>query len=122
MEIKKTRNKYNGNYSIFNARLEDSGTYLCYASNSFGHDSYTTEVIIKPGKLGFFPVMIYICQYILFRIFLFITFKLLFLIVHIVIVDIDVEIKLSNKTFKQELNNKSSPAYKELEEDVYNEV
>ena len=38
------------------------------------------------------------------------------------IVDIDVEIKLSNKTFEEELNNKSSPAYKELEEDVYVEV
>ncbi|XP_028394142.1 uncharacterized protein LOC114518358 [Dendronephthya gigantea] len=86
-EIKKTRNKYDGNYSISNAGLEDSGTYLCYASNELGHDSYTTTVIIKP-----------------------------------VIVDIDVEIKLSNKTFKEELKNKSSPAYKELEEDVYDEL
>ena len=49
IEIKNTRDKFDGNYSIFDARLEDSGTYLCYASNSFGHDSYTTEVIIKPG-------------------------------------------------------------------------
>ncbi|XP_028394789.1 hemicentin-1-like [Dendronephthya gigantea] len=86
-EVKKTRNKYDGNYSISNAGLEDSGTYLCYASNELGHDSYTTTVTIKP-----------------------------------VIVDIDVEIKLSNKTFKEELKNKSSPAYKELEEDVYVEL
>lgn len=40
----------------------------------------------------------------------------------LVIVDIEVEIKLSNKTFKKELQNKSSPAYKELEQDVYVEV
>ena len=37
-------------------------------------------------------------------------------------VDIDVEISLSNKTFKEELNNKSSPAFKELAKDVYTEV
>jgi hypothetical protein len=40
----------------------------------------------------------------------------------LVIVNINVEIKLSNKTFKEELKNKSSPAYKELEQDVYVEV
>ncbi len=32
------------------------------------------------------------------------------------------EIKLSNKTFEEELNNKSSPAFQELKEDVYVEV
>ena len=37
-------------------------------------------------------------------------------------VDIDVEISLSNKTFKEELKNKSSPAFKELAQDVYVEV
>ena len=37
-------------------------------------------------------------------------------------VNIDVEISLSNKTFKEELNNKSSPAFKELAKDVYTEV
>ena len=38
------------------------------------------------------------------------------------IVNISVEIKLSNETFKEELNNKSSSAYKVLEKDVYVEV
>ena len=37
-------------------------------------------------------------------------------------VDIDVEISLSNKTFKEELKNESSPAFKELAQDVYVEV
>ena len=40
----------------------------------------------------------------------------------LVLVDIGVEIKLSNKTFDKELENKSSPAYKELEDIVFVEV
>ena len=40
----------------------------------------------------------------------------------IVLVDIGVEIKLSNKTFDKELENRSSPAYKELKDNVYVEV
>ncbi len=40
----------------------------------------------------------------------------------IVIVNIGVEINLSNKTFKEELKNKSSPVYKKLEQDVHDEV
>ncbi|CAB4044673.1 matrix-remodeling-associated 5-like, partial [Paramuricea clavata] len=84
MEIKRAHGKFDGNITIHNARLEDSGTYLCNASNTLGYDYYTTEIIIKP-----------------------------------VIVNISVEIKLSNKTFKEELENKSSTAYKELEQDVY---
>jgi hypothetical protein len=39
-----------------------------------------------------------------------------------VIVNISVEIKLSNKTFNEELKNESSPAYIELKNDVYVEV
>ncbi|XP_028418079.1 angiopoietin-1 receptor-like, partial [Dendronephthya gigantea] len=39
-----------------------------------------------------------------------------------VIVGVDVEIQLSNKTFNEELKNKSSFAYKELEKDVYVEL
>ncbi|XP_028413458.1 titin-like isoform X2 [Dendronephthya gigantea] len=87
VELKRTSEKSDGNFTIFNARLEDSGTYQCHASNPLGYDSYTTKVIIKP-----------------------------------VIVDIDVEIKLSNKTFVEDLKNKSSPTYKKLENDVYTEL
>jgi hypothetical protein len=39
-----------------------------------------------------------------------------------VLVTIRVEIKLSDKTFNEELKNKSSPAYIELKNDVYVEV
>jgi hypothetical protein len=45
-----------------------------------------------------------------------------FLFYNIVIVNISVEIKLSNKTFNEELKNESSPAYIELKNDVYVEV
>ena len=45
-----TSDIYDGNYTIYNARVEDSGIYLCNASNTLGYDSYTTEVTIKPGK------------------------------------------------------------------------
>ena len=41
-----------GNHTIYTARVEDSGIYLCNASNTLGYDSYTTEVLIKPGMLG----------------------------------------------------------------------
>ena len=37
-------------------------------------------------------------------------------------VDVDVEIKLANETFQEELNNKSSQIYQELEKDVHKEV
>ena len=40
----------------------------------------------------------------------------------LVLVDIDVEIKLSTETFTEELENKSSTEYKELEEEVHEEV
>ena len=40
----------------------------------------------------------------------------------LVIVDVDVEIKLSNKTFDKELENKTSEVYKKLEGEVYDEV
>ena len=50
------------------------------------------------------------------------AFRILFLFPHAVIVDIDVEIKLSNETFVEDLKNKSSPVYKKLESDVYTEV
>ena len=58
-EIKRTSDKFDGNYTIHNARVEDSGTYLCNASNSLGHDSYTTKIMIKPGMLecGLFRVV-----------------------------------------------------------------
>ena len=83
-EIKRTSDKFHGNHTIYNASLEDSGTYLCNASNALGYDFYSTEIKIKP-----------------------------------VIVNINVEIKLSNKTFNEELKNESSPACQELKEDVY---
>ena len=50
-EIKRTSDKFDGNYTIFNARVEDSGTYFCKASNKLGYDSYKTEIKIKPGEL-----------------------------------------------------------------------
>ena len=54
---------------------------------------------------------------------IFLLFDFLFYIFcYIVIVNIGVEINLSNKTFKLELENKSSPAYKKLEQDVHAEV
>ena len=53
MEIKRTSDKFDGNYTIYNARLEDSGTYLCNASNELGYDFYSTEIEIKPGKVDF---------------------------------------------------------------------
>ena len=52
MEIKRTTDKFNGNYTIYNARVEDSGTYLCNASNLFGNDFYTTEINVNPGELN----------------------------------------------------------------------
>ena len=51
VEISVTSGIYDGNYTIFNARIEDSGIYLCNASNKLGYDSYRTEVVIKPGKI-----------------------------------------------------------------------
>jgi hypothetical protein len=51
IEIKRTSKKFDGNHTIYNARLEDSGKYLCNASNTLGYDSYTTQITIKPGKL-----------------------------------------------------------------------
>lgn len=51
VEISVTSDISNGNYTIYNARIEDSGIYLCNVSNTLGYDSYTTEVIIEPGKL-----------------------------------------------------------------------
>lgn len=51
VEIKRADDKFDGNFTIHNARLEDSGTYLCNASNTLGYDYYTTEIIIKAGKL-----------------------------------------------------------------------
>ena len=53
-EIKRTSNKFDGNYTIYNARLEDSGKYICNASNTLGYESYTTDITIKPGKLAYF--------------------------------------------------------------------
>ena len=50
-EIKRTSNKFDGNYTIYNARVEDSGTYLCNASNELGYDFYSTEIKIKPGEV-----------------------------------------------------------------------
>ena len=55
--IKRTTDKSDGNFTIYNARLEDSGKYLCNVSNKFGHDFYITEIKIKPGtKLILFIV------------------------------------------------------------------
>ena len=53
---------------------------------------------------------------------MFLLFDLILVFFVIVIVNIGVEINLSNKTFKEELKNKSSPAYKKLEQDVHEEV
>ena len=53
---------------------------------------------------------------------MFLLFDLILILFVIVIVNIGVEINLSNKTFKEELKNKSSPAYKKLEQDVHDEV
>ena len=50
-EIKRTSDKFDGNHTIYNASLEDSGTYLCNASNALGYDFYSTEIKIKPGEL-----------------------------------------------------------------------
>ena len=44
------------------------------------------------------------------------------IILLIAIVDIDVEIKLSSKKFKKDLEDKSSPAYKNLKQEVRLEV
>ena len=51
-EIKRTSDKFDGNYTIYNARLEDSGKYICNASNNLGYEFYTTNITIKPGKLA----------------------------------------------------------------------
>jgi hypothetical protein len=48
-EIKRTTDKFNGNYTIHNARVEDSGTYLCNASNALGKVFYATKIKIEPG-------------------------------------------------------------------------
>ena len=53
-EIKRTSDKFDGNYTIYNAGLEDSGKYICNASNALGYESYTTKITIKPGKLAYF--------------------------------------------------------------------
>ena len=50
-EIKRTADKFDGNYTIHNARVEDSGTYLCNASNTLGYDFYSTEIKIEPGEV-----------------------------------------------------------------------
>ena len=52
VEIKRTSNKFDGNYTIYNARLKDSGTYFCNASNTLGYDYYKTEIKIEPGELN----------------------------------------------------------------------
>ena len=49
-EVMRKAEKFGGNYTIYHAGLEDSGKYLCNATNRLGYDFYTTEVIIKPGK------------------------------------------------------------------------
>ena len=49
-EIKRTSNKFDGNYTIHNARVEDSGTYLCNVSNTLGYAFYTTQIKIEPGE------------------------------------------------------------------------
>ena len=51
IKISDTSDISEGNYSIYNARVEDSGIYLCNATNTLGYDFYNTEVIIKPGEL-----------------------------------------------------------------------
>ncbi len=53
-EIKRTSHKFDGNYTIYNARLEDSGKYICNASNALGYQSYATDITIKPGKVAYF--------------------------------------------------------------------
>ena len=50
-EIKPTSNKLDGSITIYNARIEDSGTYLCNASNELGYDFYSTAIKIKPGEM-----------------------------------------------------------------------
>ena len=47
--IKRTVDKVDGNYTIYNARLNDSGKYVCNVSNKLGYDFYITEITIKPG-------------------------------------------------------------------------
>ena len=59
-EIKRTTNKFNGNYTIRNARVEDSGTYLCNASNVLGKVFYATKIKIEPGLL-IFPLSLLLC-------------------------------------------------------------
>ena len=49
-EVKRTSDKFDGNYTIYNASLEDSGTYLCNASNTLGYDFYTIKIKIEPGE------------------------------------------------------------------------
>ena len=49
-EIKRTSHKFDGNYTIHNARVENSGTYSCNASNALGYAFYTTNIQIKPGR------------------------------------------------------------------------
>ena len=51
IKISDTSDISEGNYTIYNARVKDSGIYLCNTTNTLGYDSYNTEVIIKPGKL-----------------------------------------------------------------------
>jgi hypothetical protein len=53
-EIKRTTDKFNGNYTIYNARVNDSGTYFCNTSNALGKDFYSTKIKIKPGLLLWF--------------------------------------------------------------------
>ena len=48
-ENERTAVRFDGNYPIYNAGLEDSGTYLCNASNTLGYESYVTKITIKPG-------------------------------------------------------------------------
>ena len=52
-EVKRTADKFDGNYTIYNARIEDSGKYSCNASNALGYEFYTAVITIKPGELGF---------------------------------------------------------------------
>ena len=51
VEIKRTSDGLDGYYVISNARLKDSGKYVCNVSNTYGYDSYVTDVLIKPSKL-----------------------------------------------------------------------